>query len=105
VSTVDEPFWRAAATAVHVTRDSASRTPHFAHACVWRDSHTKQHSPVRSCVLVEMECVSCGIVNKGKVVPPHEDMLRSGGIAPPLLTSALDAVEWSASRPGRFTPR
>jgi hypothetical protein len=28
----------------------------------------------------------------------------SGGIAPPFVTSALDAGEWSASRPGRFTP-
>jgi hypothetical protein len=27
-----------------------------------------------------------------------------GGIAPPFLTSALDGGEWSASRPGRFTP-
>jgi hypothetical protein len=27
--------------------------------------------------------------------------MRSGGIAPPLLTSILDGVEWSASRPGR----
>jgi hypothetical protein len=30
----------------------------------------------------------------------------SGGIAPRiLLTSALDGDEWSASRPGRFTPK
>jgi hypothetical protein len=30
----------------------------------------------------------------------------SGGIAPVRsLTSALDGREWSASRPGRFTPR
>jgi hypothetical protein len=29
----------------------------------------------------------------------------SGGIAPHFLTSALDGGEWSASRPGRFTPR
>jgi hypothetical protein len=29
----------------------------------------------------------------------------SGGIAPPFLTSALDGGEWSASRPGRYTPR
>jgi hypothetical protein len=30
----------------------------------------------------------------------------SGGIAPThSLTSALDAGEWSASRPGRFTPK
>jgi hypothetical protein len=29
----------------------------------------------------------------------------SGGIAPLILTSALDGGEWSASRPGRFTPR
>jgi hypothetical protein len=26
------------------------------------------------------------------------------GIAPPFMTSALDKGEWSASRPGRFTP-
>jgi hypothetical protein len=29
----------------------------------------------------------------------------SGGIAPRTLTSALDGGEWSASRPGSFTPR
>jgi hypothetical protein len=29
----------------------------------------------------------------------------SGGIAPRTLTSARDGGEWSASRPGRFTPR
>jgi hypothetical protein len=28
----------------------------------------------------------------------------SVGIAPPFMTSALDGCEWSASRPGRFTP-
>jgi hypothetical protein len=28
----------------------------------------------------------------------------SGGIAPRILDSALDGGEWSASRPGRFTP-
>jgi hypothetical protein len=27
----------------------------------------------------------------------------SGGIAPIILTSAVDGEEWSASRPGRFT--
>jgi hypothetical protein len=30
-------------------------------------------------------------------------MLRNGGRAPPFLTSALDAGEWSVTRPGRFT--
>jgi hypothetical protein len=34
----------------------------------------------------------------------HEGILGSGGIAPPVLTSALDGGEWSASQPGRFTP-
>jgi hypothetical protein len=29
--------------------------------------------------------------------------MESGGLAP-FLTSALDGGEWSASRPGRFTP-
>jgi hypothetical protein len=28
----------------------------------------------------------------------------SGGVAPPFLTLVLDGGEWSASRPGRFTP-
>jgi hypothetical protein len=28
----------------------------------------------------------------------------SGGIALPLLTSALDGGEWTASRPSRYTP-
>jgi hypothetical protein len=30
--------------------------------------------------------------------------MGSGGIAPPFLTLALDGDEWSAPRPGRFTP-
>jgi hypothetical protein len=30
--------------------------------------------------------------------------MGSGGIAPPFLTLKLDGDEWSASRPGRFTP-
>jgi hypothetical protein len=30
--------------------------------------------------------------------------MRSGGIVPPFLTSAVGGGEWSASRPGRFTP-
>jgi hypothetical protein len=33
----------------------------------------------------------------------YENAWRSGGIAPPFLTSALDGGEWSASRPGHFT--
>jgi hypothetical protein len=31
-------------------------------------------------------------------------LCRSVGIAPPILTSALDGGEWSASRPDRFNP-
>jgi hypothetical protein len=31
-------------------------------------------------------------------------MWGSGGIAPPFLILALDGVEWSASRLGRFNP-
>jgi hypothetical protein len=31
-------------------------------------------------------------------------MKWSGSIAPPFIISALDGYEWSASRPGRFTP-
>jgi hypothetical protein len=34
----------------------------------------------------------------------HEGAWVSGGIAPPVLTSELVEGEWSASRPGRFTP-
>jgi hypothetical protein len=34
----------------------------------------------------------------------HEDVWRSGDIAPTFLSSALHGGEWSASRPGRFTP-
>jgi hypothetical protein len=47
---------------------------------------------------------------KGKVVivlnyaPNHEDVGGSIGIATLFLTSALDGVEWSASRVGRFAP-
>jgi hypothetical protein len=34
--------------------------------------------------------------------PLREDEWRSGGIAPPFLTSALDEGKWSTSRSGRF---
>jgi hypothetical protein len=36
-------------------------------------------------------------------MPLHGDVMGSGGIAPPLLISAIDGGEWSASRPGCFT--
>jgi hypothetical protein len=42
------------------------------------------------------------LINQAK---RHEDAWESGVIAPPFLTLALDRSEWSASRPGRFTPR
>jgi hypothetical protein len=44
--------------------------------------------------------LSLGLIN---YVLRHEDVCRSKGIASTLLTSALVIVEWSASRPGRFT--
>jgi hypothetical protein len=37
--------------------------------------------------------------------PRHEDVWGSAGIAAHILTLALDGGEWSASHPGRFTPR
>jgi len=39
------------------------------------------------------------------LTPRHEDVLKGGGIAPCILTSALDTGEWLTSRPDRFTPR
>jgi hypothetical protein len=37
-------------------------------------------------------------------MPHREDVWESGCVVPLLLTSALDGGEWSASRPGRYTP-
>jgi hypothetical protein len=37
-------------------------------------------------------------------VPHHEDEWESGSVAQLFLTLALDIGEWSALRPGRFTP-
>jgi hypothetical protein len=34
----------------------------------------------------------------------HEGVHGSGDIAPTFLIQALDGDDWSASRPGRFTP-
>jgi hypothetical protein len=34
----------------------------------------------------------------------YEDVWWSGGIILPFLTSALEGREWSASRPGHYTP-
>jgi hypothetical protein len=39
-----------------------------------------------------------------KYAPCREDVWGSGDIAPQYLISAVDKAEWSASRPGRFTP-
>jgi hypothetical protein len=39
-----------------------------------------------------------------KQAPRHEDVLESEGIAPHILTSALDGGERSASHPDYFTP-
>jgi hypothetical protein len=41
---------------------------------------------------------------KLKLLLGHENVLGSGDIGPPFLTSALDGVEWSSLRPDRFTP-
>jgi hypothetical protein len=38
-------------------------------------------------------------------VPRHDGVLGEWGYSSTPLTSALDGVKWSASRPGRFTPR
>jgi hypothetical protein len=40
-----------------------------------------------------------------KWTPCYEGVLGGGGIVSCILTLALDGGEWSASRPGRFTPR
>jgi len=50
------------------------------------------------------------IPGKFKVVPVlsqaprHEDICGNGGIAPRVLNLDTGFSEWSASRPGRFTP-
>jgi hypothetical protein len=36
--------------------------------------------------------------------PCNENLWGNGRIAPPFFTSTLDEGEWSASRPGSFTP-
>jgi hypothetical protein len=37
--------------------------------------------------------------------PRHEGVFGIGGLAPRILTSALDGSEWSASHTGRFIPK
>jgi hypothetical protein len=52
-------------------------------------------------------CINGEVVNSLCLInyaPRHDDTWGTGGITPPFLTSALDGGEWSASRPGRFTP-
>jgi hypothetical protein len=46
-------------------------------------------------------CLSLYLTNQASC---HEELGRSGCIAPTFLTSELDGGEWSDSRPGRFTP-
>jgi hypothetical protein len=53
-------------------------------------------------------CLGKKLVKLSLCLTKHHPMKTysgSGGIAPRILTSALDGGEWSASRPGRFTPR
>jgi hypothetical protein len=53
------------------------------------------------CSLVKVNLSLCF-----KLVPPHEGVLREWRyISTHSLTSALEGGQWSASRPGRFTPR
>jgi hypothetical protein len=51
------------------------------------------------------------VYGKGKAAPGlnelpcHEDVQGIEGVAPSILTSAVDGGKWSASCPGHFTPR
>jgi hypothetical protein len=58
--------------------------------------------------MVELSATRCSCIGKGKFVsaPRHEVVLEEWRYSSShSLTSALDVGEWSASRPGRFTPR
>jgi hypothetical protein len=48
--------------------------------------------------------VPAGNINRLFLRTRHEDVWGSGGIAPPLLKSALDGRRWSPSHSGRSTP-
>jgi hypothetical protein len=52
-------------------------------------------------MMSEVKLAVC-VINEA---PGHEDIWGCESIAPSFLTWALDGGEWSASRPGRFTPR
>jgi hypothetical protein len=58
---------------------------------------------------VEITECSCKVVSirvlEMKKALCLEAVRRSGSIAPPFKTSALDGGEWSVSHPGLFTPR
>jgi hypothetical protein len=69
------------------------------------------HSPSLPCVLhvatAIISMISLAYYNWSLWLTKHHAMhiyWGSGGIAPRILTSALDGGEWLASRPGRFTP-
>jgi hypothetical protein len=85
--------------------------------CVSRHSPSCSPLPeLRATLLLDalmQQQITITIKVKGKVVTvllfltEHHAMKaywESGSIAPLTLTSALDGCEWSASRPGRFTP-
>jgi len=50
-------------------------------------------------------CIMYEGVSKSFRIGRLETYRRSGCIAPLILDPVLDGGEWSASRPGRFTPR
>jgi hypothetical protein len=54
----------------------------------------------KAVLLVQVKLSMCFI----NYAPRHEDVWGSGGIAQKFLTSALDGGQWSAPRPGGFTP-
>jgi hypothetical protein len=93
------------------TTEVQSHTCHTGNSKTCLDRNPNGHGPYYMFRLT-LSTKGETVPRKGKVplclinyVPRHEDVWGSGGIALRFLISALDEGDWSASRPGRFTPQ
>jgi hypothetical protein len=92
---------------------SGRPTLHSAYGCYPVAPNMKHNERRATCPIwfvSYVEIIINAFLNRGKIflvlnyAPRPRGVLGSGGIAAPLLTSAVDGSEWSALRPCCFTP-
>jgi hypothetical protein len=89
-----------------------TQTPYIDPVVLWLRTRTsllllntvRSHSKPQTCCDLSKVKGTFVPVFKSLSTTPWSRIKRSGGVAPSLLTLALDGGEWSASRPCRFAP-